>query len=84
LWPRGSKLRSPLIISQAAAKKGIPAAEYASMRAKAHPLGKVGKPEDVASAIVFLASPSAAFITGECFLIVSLHGPAGWLFPICC
>lgn len=54
------------------------------MRAKSHPLGKVGKPEDVASAIVFLASPGAAFITGELILVALLHGPAGSLFPIYC
>jgi len=31
----------------------------------ATPLGRWGTPEDVAAAIVFLASPAAAFITGE-------------------
>jgi NAD(P)-dependent dehydrogenase (short-subunit alcohol dehydrogenase family) len=30
-----------------------------------HPLGRVGQPEEVAAAIVFLASDDAAFITGE-------------------
>ncbi len=29
------------------------------------PLGKFGRPEDVAAAVVFLASPQAAYITGE-------------------
>ena len=28
------------------------------------PLGRLGRPEDVAAAVAFLASPSAAYITG--------------------
>jgi len=29
------------------------------------PLGRLGKPEDVAAAVAFLASPEAAYITGQ-------------------
>lgn len=34
-----------------------------------HPLGRFGQPEEVASAVVFLASDEASFITGECIRI---------------
>jgi 3-oxoacyl-[acyl-carrier protein] reductase len=32
---------------------------------KATPLGRMGKPEEIASAVVFLASEEAAYITGQ-------------------
>lgn len=32
-----------------------------------NPLGRIGKPEEVAAVILFLASPAASFITGQCF-----------------
>jgi 3-oxoacyl-[acyl-carrier protein] reductase len=37
------------------------------------PLGRLGKPEDVAEAVLFLASASASFITGE---ILDVNGGA--------
>ena len=33
------------------------------------PLGRVGKPEDVVGAVVFLASPAADLITGHTLLV---------------
>jgi 3-oxoacyl-[acyl-carrier protein] reductase len=32
----------------------------------AHPLGRVARPEEIASAILFLAGPGATFFTGQC------------------
>ena len=34
-----------------------------------HPLGRIGKPEEVADAIAYLASPHASFITGAALLV---------------
>jgi NAD(P)-dependent dehydrogenase (short-subunit alcohol dehydrogenase family) len=33
------------------------------------PLGRLGTPEDVANAVVFLASPAASWITGQTLLV---------------
>lgn len=41
------------------------APEMQARIAKAYPLRRIGKPEDVATAVVFLASDAASFITGQ-------------------
>ncbi len=44
--------------------KDVPAAALDQVRAMT-PMGRLGKPEEIADAIVFLASPRASFITGQ-------------------
>lgn len=39
----------------------------------ANPMGRIGQPEEVAAAILFLASPAASFTTGQC---ISVDGGA--------
>jgi glucose 1-dehydrogenase len=34
-----------------------------------HPLGRIGTPEEVADAVLYLASDLASFVTGECLLV---------------
>ncbi len=49
--------------------------------------GRVGRPEDIAAAVMFLCSPEAAFITGQNLVVdggmtrrMIYHGDAGWTF----
>ncbi|MFC7157051.1 SDR family NAD(P)-dependent oxidoreductase [Halomarina halobia] len=44
-------------------------AELASRMAEAYPLGRLGRPEDVANAMLFLASDEADWITGETLVV---------------
>ncbi|WP_408915962.1 SDR family NAD(P)-dependent oxidoreductase [Aestuariivirga sp.] len=32
----------------------------------AHPLGRIGRPEEIAAAVLFLAAPGSSFFTGQC------------------
>jgi NAD(P)-dependent dehydrogenase (short-subunit alcohol dehydrogenase family) len=48
-----------------AAKDGIPVEQLYADRAKDIPLGRVGRAEEVANAIAFLASEAASYITGS-------------------
>ena len=49
--------------------KGLFTAEQLEKAPKAYPLRRLGKPEDIANAVAFLASDVASFITGQTFSI---------------
>ena len=46
-----------------------PSPETMARIAALHPLGRMGTPEEIAAAVLFLASPAAGFVTGACYAV---------------
>jgi 3-oxoacyl-[acyl-carrier protein] reductase len=57
------------LIAKRAAEQGMTEEQYAARLSADAPLGRLGQPEEVADAIVWLASERASFITGQTLLV---------------
>jgi 3-oxoacyl-[acyl-carrier protein] reductase len=61
------------IVSPGGTQTGYMNPELEQVVAQSNPLGRVGQPEDLADAIVFLASDQARWITGQ---LIRVNGGA--------
>jgi NAD(P)-dependent dehydrogenase (short-subunit alcohol dehydrogenase family) len=53
------------LVDELAERKNISAEEFRSQLDSLHPMGHIGKPQDIANGIAFLASEEAGFMTGS-------------------
>lgn len=75
LAPRGIRVNSvaPTFIETEMTRPMLADESFRSAVLGSIPLGRIGRPEDVVGAVLFLASPAAALITGD-----SLRVDGGW------
>lgn len=61
--------------------------DFTGLDALQHPAGRVGTPEDILQAVLYLSSPAAGFITGQTLVVdggmsrkMVYHGDEGWTY----
>lgn len=69
--PRGVRVNAvaPTFVETPGTRKWLDDEAFRASVVRRIPLGRVGQPVDVAGAVVFLASPAAALITGETLMV---------------
>jgi NAD(P)-dependent dehydrogenase (short-subunit alcohol dehydrogenase family) len=58
-------IETPMVMERGV-KAGSDAEAYAQLQA-AHPMGRLGRPEEITEMVTFLCSPAASFVTGAAF-----------------
>jgi NAD(P)-dependent dehydrogenase (short-subunit alcohol dehydrogenase family) len=69
-------IETPLL-REAAEQEADPGAMFAEW-GRRHPIGRIGKPEEVAEVIMFLASDQSSFVTGSPYLVDGALSAAAW------
>jgi 3-oxoacyl-[acyl-carrier protein] reductase len=66
---RVNSINPSMIETEGTQTAGIIGSDFRKQLESQTPLGRIGQPQDIATAAVFLASPDASWITGETFFI---------------
>jgi 3-oxoacyl-[acyl-carrier protein] reductase len=66
---RVNAIRPGMVETEGLHSAGITESEMRKQVEAQTPLGRIGQPQDIASAAVFLASADSSWVTGETFLV---------------
>ena len=70
--PRGVRVNAinpGMVETEGTHSAGIEGSDFQATVKASTPIGRLGQPQDIATAAVFLASPDSSWITGETFII---------------
>jgi 3-oxoacyl-[acyl-carrier protein] reductase len=70
---RVNAVRPGLVETEGTVTSGFTEGEFHDQYVKNAPLGRIGRPQDIATAVTFLASDDASWITGETLLVSGGH-----------
>jgi 3-oxoacyl-[acyl-carrier protein] reductase len=70
---RVNAVRPGLVETEGAVASGFTQGEFHDQYLKGAPLGRIGRPEDIATAVAYLASEDSSWVTGETLLVSGGH-----------
>jgi 3-oxoacyl-[acyl-carrier protein] reductase len=70
---RVNAVRPGLVETEGTHTSGFTTGDFRAQYEAQAPLGRIGQPQDIAAAVVFLASPDSSWITGETLLVAGGH-----------
>ncbi|MGC8539361.1 MAG: SDR family NAD(P)-dependent oxidoreductase [Phycisphaerae bacterium] len=66
---RVNAVRPGMVETEGAVLKGFTTGDFRDQYVKNAPLGRIGRPQDIAAAVAYLASDDSAWVTGETLLV---------------